>query len=637
MLIPFMKRLFALSLIVAMTFAACSPKTGDMLGSAPEASFDQKPIETSINLTNVNEDRLLIQMDPGMFAQDTVLFRLPRVVQGTYEISNFGSFTEDLKAYSYNGKLIPVTKTDTNSWAIPNATQLDRLEYYVHDTFDIEQTSKATPFSPAGTNISEDIFVLNLHGFVGYFEGHDDKSYNLTVSSPLGMDYSSALPKLAADTTGEKVTITYQADRYFDITDNPMMYGNLTKERFEAGGIEIVLSIYSPSGNHTAAQYREVVYDMMQAQSSYIGDLETTDRYDIFLYLSTQQEDATGFGALEHQTSTVMVFPDMANQQMLNGGLVDVVAHEFFHIITPLNVHSEDVHYFDYNEPTFSKHLWMYEGLTEYFASHFQVYEGLQEPAAFYDKMVGKIQTAANMDDTMSFTEMSENVIEEPYASNYYNVYVKGALINMCLDIMLREKSDGERNMMSLMRQLSEKYGEDKPFEDNKILDEITQMTYPEVGEFFDTHVVGTTPIDYNVYFNKVGLNLEEVESPATIFFRDQQTPFINVNQSTGQLYFMNTDLNTTLIEMGVEPGDIIKSVNGTEVTLQNAQMIIAPSFQWTPDTDLSMVLIRNGEEVEVSGKVGTPKAMSLKLIEVEDATKAQIDLRNNWLGNGGQ
>lgn len=628
-----MKRLSILGLFVVVALAACSPKTGDMLGDAPEPAFDQKPIETAIDLTNVNEDRLLVQLDPGMFSQDTVLFRLPRVVQGTYAISDFGTFAEGFKAYSYTGAEMNVAKTDSNTWTIPNAQNLDRIEYYVNDTFDIEGTDKATPFSPSGTNISDDVFVLNLHGFVGYFEGREDRSYQIDVTSPLGMNYSSALTQLSADTTGQSVSITYQADRYFDVTDNPMMYGNLTQERFEAGGIEIVFSVYSPSGNHTASQYRDVVYEMMQAQSEYIGELATTDRYDIFLYLSTQQQDAQGFGALEHQTSTVMTYPDVVNQAMLSEALVDVVAHEFFHIITPLSVHSEDVHYFDYNDPTFSKHLWMYEGLTEYFASHFQVYEGLQDRQAFYDKMVGKIQTAAGLDDEMSFTVMSENVIDEPYASNYYNVYMKGALINMCLDIIMREQSEGQRSMMSLMHELSEKYGKDKPFEDDAIMDEITAMTYPEIGDFLQTHVAGTTPIDYQVYFNKVGLSLEEVETPVTVFFRDQQTPFINVNQSTGQLYFMDSGLNTTLIELGVEPGDIIKSVNGTELSIRNAQAILAPSFQWTPDMDLSMTLIRDGEEVEVSGKVGEPKAMSPKLIEMEDATEEQIQLRNWWLG----
>ena len=28
---------------------------------------------------------------------------------------------------------------------------------------------------------------------------------------------------------------------------------------------------------------------------------------------------------------------------------------------------------FDYDKTTFSKHLWMYEGVVEYFAQHFQV------------------------------------------------------------------------------------------------------------------------------------------------------------------------------------------------------------------------------------------------------------------------
>lgn len=631
------KKILFAGLIIVFAVIGCSPKTGTMLGDSQEAAFDLTPIETSINLTGVVDDRLLVQVDPGMFAQDTdtILFRLPRVVQGTYRVSNFGTFAEGLRAFSYDSLEMEVARTDSNTWAIPNAQNLDRIEYYVNDTFDVEQTNKPTPLSPAGTNISDDVFVLNLHGFVGYFEDREEHGYEISITYPTEMVLSSALPQISADTTEQSVSVTYSADRYFDVTDNPMMVGDLSKERFEAGGIEIVFSVYSPSNNHTASQYREVVDNMMQAQINYIGDLETTDRYDIFLYLSSQQQDATGFGALEHQTSTVMVYPDQANEQMLNDALVDVVAHEFFHIITPLNVHSEDIHYFDYNDPTFSKHLWMYEGLTEYFASHFQVYEGLQGREAFYDKMVNKIQTASSMNDEMSFTTMSENVIDEPYASNFYNVYMKGALINMCLDIVMRDQSNNERSMISLMRTLSETYGEDQPFDDDEIINEITEMTYPEIGEFLQTHVVGSTPIDYQDYFTMVGLSLEEVEVQVSLFFKDQQTPFINVNQSTGQIFFMDTAMNSTLNELGVQPGDIIKTVNGAEFNIQTAQSVLGQSFQWTPDTDLSMVLIRNGEEVEVTGKVGRPMATSLTLVEDDDATAEQIQLRNWWLGDG--
>jgi predicted metalloprotease with PDZ domain len=46
--------------------------------------------------------------------------------------------------------------------------------------------------------------------------------------------------------------------------------------------------------------------------------------------------------------------------------MMDVVSHEFFHIVTPLSIHSKEIQYFDYN-PKMSEHLWMYEGVTEYF------------------------------------------------------------------------------------------------------------------------------------------------------------------------------------------------------------------------------------------------------------------------------
>ena len=80
----------------------------------------------------------------------------------------------------------------------------------------------------------------------------------------------------------------------------------------------------------------------------------------------------------------------------------------------------------------------------------------------------------------------------------------------MCIDILMREESHGQRGILSLMKELSNKYGINKPFEDDKLIDEITAMTYPSVGEFLKTHVVGTTPIDYNRFFDKVGLELAE-------------------------------------------------------------------------------------------------------------------------------
>ena len=635
---------FFFALLTLFVVAACSPKTGDNLSAGntttPAAPAEETavstPVATMVDLVNIDNDRIKVVVNPGAFNVDSVNYRLPRVVQGTYAISDFGSFVDSMRAYDYNGNEVLIKRHDDNTWGISNAKDFDRLEYLINDTFDIEGGDKATPFSPSGTNIDPNAFVLNLHGFIGYFEELKDAKYTIEVQSLASMKKSSALPiqQTILDEGTGIVTDVYEADRYFEVTDNPMFYGDLDTEEFQVGDIRIVLSVFSPNGVHSAEGIRNTIFDMMEAQKNYLGDLDATARYDIYLFLAPQgQEGApTGFGALEHHTSTVVVLPESMPPPNLAQTMIDVVSHEFFHIVTPLNVHSEDVHYFDYYKPTFSKHLWMYEGVTEYFASHFQPYEKLQPREAFYQKMQGKIQTSLGLDDSMSFTVMSENVIDEPYASNYFNVYQKGALIGMCIDIMLREESGGERSMLSLMKELSVKYGKEKPFDDDSIIEEITAMTYPSIGEFLNTHVVGTTPIDYTVFFDKVGLSFAEQQVPTTFFF-DGQTPMISANQQSGALFFPEGVKNASWEGLGIQGGDIIKTMNGAELNLANARQYIGATFQWTPETDVTFVVIRDGEEVELSGKVGQPLLTKRILAEDAEATEAQVTLRDQWLG----
>jgi predicted metalloprotease with PDZ domain len=77
------------------------------------------------------------------------------------------------------------------------------------------------------------------------------------------------------------------------------------------------------------------------------------------------------------------------------------------------------------------------------------------------------MERAGAMNDTMSFTTMS-NVLKQPYKDQYINVYQKGSLIGMCLDIIIRKKSNG-RGILDLMQNFLE-YGVSKPFNDNELL-----------------------------------------------------------------------------------------------------------------------------------------------------------------------
>ncbi|MGB5982222.1 MAG: peptidase M61 [Nonlabens sp.] len=599
----------------------------------------QNPIETSMDLTTVVEDKLPVTINPGRFVTESVTYRLPRVVQGTYSVSDFGKYIDDLKAFDYKGNELMATKADDNTWTIDNAMELDYITYLVNDTFDIEQTGgigNEQPFSPSGTNIEESNYVLNLHGFIGYFDSLKNNAYNLDVTAPADFVRTSALQEVATTMSedGSTMTTSYRADRYFDITDNPMMYGKLDVEEFMVGDIKIVLSVYSPNGTHTAESQKDNMYKTMQAQKAYLGDINSTSRYDIYLYLSDGSETAPkGFGALEHHTSTVVVLPEAMQSERLASSMRDVVAHEFFHIVTPLSVHSEDVHYFDYDQPTFSKHLWMYEGVTEYFAQHFQVAEGLVTPDEFYAEIMGKISSSMNYDDSMSFTTMSENILDEPYKDNYINVYSKGALIGMCIDIMMRAESDGNRSMLSLMKELSTKYGKNKPFEDNALIAEISQMTYPSVATFLNTHVKGTTPINYEDFFNMAGLMLEESEVATNYIFAGGQNIIFDADSERKLIKFTATALeNSFWKEQKIQADDVLLKINGAELTLANAQQMMGQVFAWQPGQEITYTIERDGETMEMKATLTPAMATQKKLVEDSEATDEQIMVRKAWL-----
>ncbi|WP_394371894.1 M61 family metallopeptidase [Neotamlana laminarinivorans] len=626
-------KLIPATFFAGLVLVGCgSTKTSNDLATA-------LPIETSINLINVTDDKAPVVINPGRFVTETVTYRLPRVVQGTYAVSDFGKYVEAFKALDYDGNELPVNKVDENTWTISEAKKLDKITYLVNDTFDEEKVGgigKDVPFSPSGTNIEPENYVLNLHGFIGYFDNLKNSQYKLDVTANADFARTSALQTTSSKTSkdGKTVTTSYFAPRYFDITDNPMMYGNLDVEEFQVGDIKIVLSVYSPNQVHSAKSLKETVFKMMKAQKAYLGDINSTPRYDIYLYLSEGKEDSPkGFGALEHHTSTVVVLPESMDEAEIAASMTDVVSHEFFHIVTPLSVHSEDVHYFDYNKPTFSKHLWMYEGVTEYFATLFQVNQDLVSEDDFYNKIMEKIQfSKQRYNDAMSFTIMSENVLKEPYKDQYANVYQKGALIGMCIDILMREESNGNRGILSLMKELSNKYGKNKPFEDDKLIEEITAMTYPSIGEFLNTYVVGDIPINYNNIFAKVGLEIGEGKVE-TNYILMNGAPIVSGNPEAGTIFFTDAVAeNSFWVENGAKPNDIIKSVEGTTLTLQNANTVLQKIFSWKPGNEVEVVLDRAGEEVIIKTTVTKTFTTGEGLMKNENATEAQEALRKAWL-----
>lgn len=590
-------------------------------------------IETTIDITNVVDDKVQVEVNPQKLTETSVVYHIPAIIPGTYAMSNFGQFVSNFKAFDYDGNELIVKKLDANSWQINDASKMDKLSYQIDDTFDSEIAHNI--YVMAGTNIEKDKnFILNLPGFIGYFNGKKETPYTIKVKHPENLVETTSLINKNASKEHKTEDVFY-ATRYDEISDSPIMYSAVNTVNFNVDGIDVSLAVYSPNNIHAAADFKEPLQKMMQAQSNFLKGFETTKEYNILVYLFDPKVYSFQiYGALEHNTSTTVVYPEtLPKQQLIDNMINHVVSHEFFHIVTPLSVHSEEIHNFNFNEPNMSKHLWMYEGITEYFANLFQVNQGLISEQDFIDKMNSKISTSKRFKDDMSFTEMSKNILDKKYASNYSNVYMKGALIGMCLDILLREESNGKHGVRDLMKDLSYKYGKNKPFKDDEIITEIVKMTNPKVGEFFTKHVEGATPIDYAVFFDKVGVNKQTSTQDCTYFIDRTGRPFISMNKDLK--IFFTTRTNTALESLGVKAGDILESVNGVKLTKENTRTILMQSMQWKANDTITLQVNRNGKTESLTGKYTQPKVnVSTFGIEELPANNPKVLLRNAWLKN---
>jgi len=183
------------------------------------------------------------------------------------------------------------------------------------------------------------------------------------------------------------------------------------------------------------------------------------------------------------------------------------------------------------------------------------------------------------------------------------------------------------------MKLLSDRYGIEKPFNDTTIIEEIVSLTSPDIGIFFENHVIGNTPIPYEEYFKKVGLTFETQKAPSG-YFLDGNQPFIDVNQSTNKLYIRSgIPLNTFMTDLGIEGGDIIERINDKSYTLQNVRELIINSQSWKEGDDINFVVKRGGEEMTLSGQITPSFVDKASLVELQYFKEGpELRLRNSWL-----
>ncbi|MBN8693938.1 MAG: peptidase M61 [Bacteroidetes bacterium] len=605
-----------------------------LCGLSSITALADKDYHYLINLNKVVDDKITIELTPPNMSENEVVFNFPAMVPGTYEVYNFGRFVSNLKAFGKNGSVITVQKLNDDSYKLSPASQIQKITYEVEDSWDTKIKEKVV-FEPGGSNIEDNKnFVFNTHCFFGYFTGYKQANFVLEFEKPKGFYPSTGLSDL---TLGEFRDVIKVSD-YNSLVDSPIMYNLPDTATIMVANTKVLVSVYSPNGVVSSKYVARDLKRLLYAQRDYLNGELPVDKYAFLIYLSDKPTLSGSSGALEHSYSSFYVLPEVDTASIAQT-LNDVCAHEFFHIVTPLNIHAEEIGDFDFNNPKMSEHLWLYEGLTEYSAHHAQVLAGLIGYDYFFQVMMDKYNNSIEQyNDTVPFTFMSKHVLTEHYHKQYNNVYEKGALINMCLDIMLRYYSDGKYGTQELMRDLAKKYGKDKSFKDPDLFNDIEKLTFPEIRKFLDEHVAGRKPLPMVEVFKMVGLDLIKERETETITLGGFG---IGYNDSTKRLIVIDVnEVDEFGKQFKYKVGDELYSFNNRLLTLDNAREVVGDFMSTTAVGDKLVIEVYRKDKKgkyklkKLSGKVKKVKIIEKNIIDVsKNPTEKQITARRTWLG----
>jgi predicted metalloprotease with PDZ domain len=586
-----------------------------ILLSYPQAHASKEhPIQYTIDMTGPSTDTFLVEIKVPKLRRENRIFQFAATAPGTYQVMDIGRFVSHFRAYDKSNQEIPVEKIQINQFEISRPARVTRITYQVAETWDTHVNENPI-YQMSGSSLEKDHALINVHTLLGYFHGMQNKALEIALVHPEGWLIGTSLH---VNTAG-----LLTAPDFDFAVDSPILLGRLTTAVMEIGGKKVEIFTYSKKDLIKSSDLMESMRDIFTATNTFVKGFPI-DRYVLLFHF----EDVT-IGAWEHSYSSEYVMKeaplDMAYANQING----IAAHEIFHMITPLNIHSEVIEHFNFVRPAPSQHLWLYEGVTEWASDMIQLRGGLISLSDYLDQITEKLTIDGYYDKTVSLKQLALTSYTPEGSQQYINIYYRGALVPLLMDIQLLEKTGGKRGLREVIIDLARKYGPDKAFSEQNFFAEFVAMTDPEMKTIIDRYIVHAEPLPIAEYFEKIGIrylpmlqsNEMEADPGHSLVFNGENFIIAQVGKRS---------------EMeGLHANDIVLTINGIDAKYENLAEIAPILHSIKPGDKITYRVRRGEEELQLDLSVGERNKSQKHVFQLmENATPEQLSLRESWMKN---
>ncbi|WP_372814669.1 M61 family metallopeptidase [Psychrobacter sp.] len=357
-------------------------------------------------------------------------------------------------------------KIDKNTWQLPKAKagQAISVHYEVY-CYDL---SVRTAY------VDQQRLYGNFTSLALAVEGQEHRAVQVSLAVPAaflaGKDESRLLLACGLESTHLRLdgqhSYGLQAGSYHDLIDYPFEIAEQDKFDFiiQDSTHQTLHHRFYLSGKHSAnmGRLQQDVTQICQCYLDWLGDAPFND-YTFMTFASGQD-----YGGLEHINSTSLITPrrDLPTLDEPKIPSTDyqrflgLCSHEYFHSWWVKTVRPDVMLDVDLRREAFTPLLWVFEGFTSYIDDFMLQASGVIDKPSYLKLLAEQInryyQTAGRA--YQSVAESSFDAWIKLYRNDentgnagisYYN---KGALVALCLDLTLLQKSNGRYRLFDVVK-----------------------------------------------------------------------------------------------------------------------------------------------------------------------------------------
>lgn len=576
----------------------------------------------TVGMPHPESHLFVVTLQIQQWSEPTLTLKMPVWTPGSYLVREYARHLQSFSAQGNSavdrkklaaGQTLDWQKVAKNHWLVqtPDQTQIT-----------ITYTVFANELTVRTNHLDTTHGYFNGAALFFYIPGREKEPIQVTIAPPK--------PDWIVSTPLEPIphkALTYQAADFDTLVDSPFEIGKHSRHKFTAGGKPHELAIWG-DGNPEPEKIIQDTQKIIEVESQIFGGLP----YDYYLFIL--HLTANSFGGLEHKNSCSLIYSRFGFRSPEKyQSFMQLVAHEFFHLWNIKRIRPKALEVFDYEQENYTPSLWFSEGTTSYYDLLIPLRAGIYDTKTFLNKLSKEITRLRNTPGRLlqSVSESSFDAWIKLYRrdaqsdNSQISYYLKGELVSLLLDLLIRLRHHNQRSLDDVMRSLWQQFGQPEigftPQDLQQIISEVAGL---ELTDFYRHYIDGVEELPLEEYLAPFGLQV--------VSSGDQTVPHLGMTIKTEggheMIKFVETGSPAQLV--GIDPGDELLAIDGVRVSAEH----LSDRLRDYQAGDILKLTLFHGDLLRtVLLTLAPPRPQSYQVLPLENPSAAQSQNFSGWLG----